>query len=136
MEAAPEIAVVVQRLGQPGSPLRRHPPALRGDPDEDRRRPEGEPLAHRPHDRDRAAEAEHVLHGLAGLLAVQYADRAVGKVPDDRVGRLGGHRGEVAVGDDQEARGGHPVRVREGLMVGSASEGTVPVGLDALTGSP
>ena len=110
VETAPEIAAVIERLGQPRAPLRRHPPALGRDADQDRGRAEGEPLAHGADDRDLAAKAQDVLHGLPGLLSVEHAHRAVWQVADHRVGRLGGHGREVAVGDDQEARSSHPVR--------------------------
>ena len=107
VQPAPDVAAGVERLAQPGAPLLRQPPAHRRDADQDGVGLEGEALAHRRHHRDGAAEAQHVLRRLAGLLAVEHGDGPVGQVADDGVGGLRGQRAEVAVGQDQEAWGGH-----------------------------
>ncbi len=68
---------------------------------------ERQPLAHRSHHRNPAAESQHVLRGLARLRAVEDPDGALGQVADDGVGGLRGHRAEVAIGQNQKARRSH-----------------------------
>src|SRR2546430_10211471 len=63
----PELEATLDSRPQPAAPLRRQLTARRRDADEHGRRTQGEPLREVRHHRDAAAEAEHVLDGLAAL---------------------------------------------------------------------
>src|SRR5438094_175377 len=55
------------------------------------------------HDRDGPAEAEHLLHGLARLRAIEYGDNALREVADAGVRRLRREGTELPVGENEEA---------------------------------
>ena len=122
VQAVPEIAAVIERLGQPRAPLVGQPSAQRRDADQYGIGLEREPSSHRPDDRDRAAESENVLRRSARPCCGRARHDPVRLIPDDGVGGLGGHGPEVAVGDDEEARSSH------GSGVGTGGDGGLGVG--------
>src|SRR6266446_7668745 len=90
------------------------PISHRRDADQHRGGSQPEALLEIAHDRERAAEPQHLLHGLARLGPIEHADDLLRHVAYAAIGRLGRHRLELAVGDDQKAmlvRSGHQAAV-------------------------
>src|SRR5689334_6553509 len=137
VESAPEIAPGVQRFGQPCPPFLRQSASLGSDPHQHCVGPERQSFFDRADHRNAPSESEYLLNRHAGLAPVEHCDSALGQIPDDRIGGLGGHRTEVAVGDDEKSWRfrGHGVTGWE-VMAGWASAGTTPVGFTSLTASP
>src|SRR5438094_759303 len=77
--------------------------AHRRDADEHGAGPERQAAGEVSHDRDGPAEAEHLLHGLARLRAIEYGDNALREVADAGVRRLRREGTELPVGENEEA---------------------------------
>ena len=103
MEAAPDLETLRDRALQPAAPLDGQLATRGGDPDQDRRGAAGDAALEFVHHRNRAAEAQHLLRGLARVGAVQDRDDALGEVADARIRRLRREGAELPVGDDEKA---------------------------------
>src|SRR5256886_13185871 len=99
----PERGATLYTPPQPPAPLRRQLTARRRDADEHGRRAQGEPLREVRHHRDAAAEAEHVLDGLAALRPIEHRHDPLGEVADAGVRGLRRERAELPVRHDQKA---------------------------------
>src|SRR5439155_950991 len=99
----PEHEAALDRRPQPAAPLRRQLTARGRDAHEHRRGTEGQALREVSHHRDAAAEAEHILDGLAALRAIEHRHDPLGEVADAGVRGLRCERAELPVRDDQEA---------------------------------
>ncbi len=67
VQPAPDLEPALERGAQPAAPFGREPAAHRRDSDQHRRRSQAEALLEIAHDRERASEPQHLLHGLARL---------------------------------------------------------------------
>src|SRR5256886_9681851 len=99
----PERGATLYTPPQPPAPLRRQLTARRRDADEHGRRTQGQPLREVRHHRDAAAEAEHVLDGLAALRPIEHRHDPLGEVADAGVRGLRRERAELPVRDDEES---------------------------------
>ena len=102
VQAAPDLQPALDGAAQPAAPFGRQATAHRRDADEHGGRAQPETLLEVPHDRERAAEPQHVLDGFARLRAVEHPDDPLGHVADAAIGGLRRHRLELPVGDDEE----------------------------------
>src|SRR5439155_972946 len=92
VQPAPDLELALDRGAQPRLPFVGQSAAQGRNADQDRGRalPLRDATLKIPDDRNLAAESEHILRGLPGLLAIEDRHDAVGEVANAGVGGLGG----------------------------------------------
>ena len=105
VQAAPDLELAFDRGPEPRLPLVGQSAAGRGDANQYRCRafPLRDAALEVTDDGNLAAETQHVLDGLARLLAIEDRHDALGEVANARVRGLGRQRPELTVGDDEKA---------------------------------
>src|SRR5256714_6751319 len=101
VQAAPNFEPAFDRGTQPPLPLVGKASAGGRNPPKDPPRARDAPLEVAEH-RDLAAKTEHILDGLARLLAIGNRDDAIGEVANARVRGLGRQRPKLTIGDDEK----------------------------------
>src|SRR5712692_9496138 len=105
VQPAPDLELALDRGPEPRLPLVWHSTAGRGDANQygGRACPLRDAALEVSDDGNLATETQHVLDGLARLLAIEHRHDALGEVANARVRSLGRQRPELPVGDDEKA---------------------------------
>src|SRR5213082_1429203 len=118
VQTAPDLEPMLEAAPQPAAPFGRQAASHRRDADEHGGGAQAQAGFEVAHHRNRAAEAQHVLHCFPGVAAVEYAHHPLRYVADAAVGGLRGHGLELAVGDDEKA-----LRIRRRHQAGTFDRG-------------
>src|SRR5256884_895390 len=103
VQAAPDLEPMLEGAPQPAAPFARQAASHRRDADEHGGGAQAEAGFEVAHHRNRAAEAQHVLHCFPGVAAVEHAHHPLRHVADAAVGGLRGHWLELRVRPDRKA---------------------------------